>query len=1394
MPMNRWSSFVAMLLVATPLLAAGPAAPDLAAVRLAAQRALAERNGQPAPPDPVWADDLEGRGARAAADAVEPMVPVNRARAMAAADWKRQGSAHERQLRERPGARAAEARAQIAARRALRPTAAAEGTASIAGRITRSANGTAVAGLGVFLYDWDTESFFESTTAANGRFSFQGLAAGTYELWTTGSDFLTGANYGGGPCFVDRCPYSSELIDVEDGAALTGYDLEVDPAGVVIGTVRARERDTGTLVAQAFQTVECYTFDEEDRLFVSYVETDAEGAFRIAGVPVGSWWLTTFGTEDYVGELWPDTPCPGGGCAKDRDRFSLEVTGGDTQAGFDFVLEPGRNIKGRVTRQADGLAIEGVDVDIFDSATGLAQGYVSTDAEGNYRSFSLPPGTYEAVTYSNGRFAEQIWDGRECRTYFDCLGLTGDPIEVTAEADREGVDFALADAATITGHLRRASDNQPVGGWVEVYGTDGTYLDGTAPDETGLYTMTGLGAGSYFLRAYDDNFELVPELWDNHPCLDLSCDPTAGDSVTVAHGDTAMADFTLEAPVLLSGTVTGETLGAGSAGAQSAPISFAGVTIEGENGGLLGTFLTQSDGSWSVVALADTYRLEFNAFGYRSEVFDDLPCGVEGCDRAAGTAVELAPGEERTDLDAELGLGGVLAGQVTVKASGAPVGGARIDLYFEASPGAFSFSTSRMADQQGRWQVSGLYPSNYKVRVRPGPKYRPMLYPATACDFLQCTVSIDGLAIPLADDERRTDIDVAVARAAVVTGKVRAEASGRPIRSGQVRLWDLDRRGVVFQSLAPNGGYRIGSLPPGRYLLSVSPYNGRFLGEAWPNSPCPFHECYLSGEALELEAPGFHPGYDFALGPAAVVSGIVRDADTGEGIAGAAVLGINQGFDLFSGFVYTDEQGRFLMGGLAPGPMQLGVMTSATQFGFDFGQEAADYVDTFRDGKLCSDFTCDPRPLEVLELEVGRRSGVVIEQRRGAVVSGSLAVPGVPEPDGEVWLLDLGGAQGVYGLVRDGSWTVDAVPPGRYYLWVSSGGRSVLYPDQDCDIGRCDLARGELIEVGEEDIEGIAVALDAPASGILEVRVVVGPEQTPRGGARLTLHASDGDQERVATTRRSGDHEGEVTFTALAAGTYYLRAASSGWVPAVYPDVPCPGTACDETIGMPIVIDDSAAVVAVTIHLSQPEATLRGRVVDAEGDPLPGLFVTGYDPEGTPLGAGGVEWDGSYLVEQLPAGVLLQATSWIGADWIGQAREGIFCSREVCDWDAAERVEVEPGDEVSGLDFVMEPGGSLQGRVLEAETGVPLFGVAVEVRTAEGLLVSGPTSNPDGFWRSAALPPGRYRVRTVGTVGYTDVTLGGAACDPDCPFDQGNDVLITEPGKFEGFDLVLPRE
>lgn len=1387
--LGRWS-IVSLLLAATPLAAGAAAPPDPAELRLGAQRGLAERNGRPIPADPVWADELEGRRGRSLLEPEPTKVTVAKpGRAVSRAVWAGRQAPQEREVRERPAARAAAARSQIAGRRALGPAATTDGTASLAGRVVRASDGTGAAGLGVFLYDWDTELFYEATTAADGSYTFGGIEAGLYDLWTTGSDHLTGANYGGGPCFVDYCGFASELIEVAEGAALAGYELEVDPADVVTGSVVGRERGTGTLVPQAGLTVECVTYSVEDRFYVQYTSTEADGSFRFAGVPAGAWWLIAGGNTDYVGILWPDIPCTSSGCFDGDEPTSFEAVGDEMQGGFDFVLEAGRNIVGRVTRAADGSPIEGVFVEVYDTATGDYQGGGWSDADGNYRSQALPPGTYEALTWSEEHFAEQIWDGQECVNYYDCLVRSGDPIEVGADADRAGVDFALRDPATIAGRLVRASDGQPVHGWVDVYTSGGSFVVGVESDDEGHYATAGLGAGSYALIGYDQDGELIPQLWNGHPCVDFECDLADGDPVVAVNGETVIANFAFASPVLLSGTVTGETLDG-----SSVPIAFALVTVKGEAGGSLGSFLTDNDGSWSVVAAADTFRVSFSRSGFRAEVFDGIPCATAGCDLDAGTPIVLAAGEERTDIDARLELGGVLAGQITVKASGAVVRGATVDVYRETGPGAYSYQGSVSSGSGGRWQATGLIPGTYKVRVRPGSKYRPMLYQATSCDFLLCSVGIDGVAIPLAESERRLGIDMAVARSVVIEGRVRADASGRGIKGGGVRLWDLEQNRALFGGVTQHGGYRIGSLPPGRYLLSVVADADRFLGEVWPGSPCPGHECYGSGEVLELGAPGIYDGYDFSLGPAAIVTGTVRDAETGEGLANAVVIGMDQGIGLIPGFAFTDAQGRYRMGGLAPGPLLLGVMSSSEQFGFDFGQAAADYVDTFLDGKTCPEFNCDPRPLTVLTLEAGRRDGVVIEQRRGVEVRGTAVNPDGSGANGTVRLLDLAGTSSYVGFASaDGAWSIGAVLPGRYYLHVASSGRQLLYPGQTCAIGSCDLGQGELLEVGDADVE-VDVTLGAAAVGVIDARVVVGPRERPRGGGTVTLYDAAGKVLMSITSRRTGDFVGQALFTGLAPGDYLLRARAGGWVAAMYPDVPCSGSACDPTTGTPITVDDSGGVVTVTVHLAQPEVVLRGEVVDAEGAPLTGLFVSGYDAEGNSFGAGGVEWDGSYRIDELPAGLLLQATSWNGADWMGELRDDVFCSRDACDWSAGEPVEVEPGDEVTGLDFVLSPGASLGGQVLEADTLVPLGGVEVEVRTADGVVMSGPFTNPDGFWQSTGLPPGRYVVRTIGTVGYLDVTLGGEVCDPDCPEDQGNVVLLTEPGRFGGFDLVLQRE
>ena len=165
----------------------------------------------------------------------------------------------------------------------------------------------------------------------------------------------------------------------------------------------------------------------------------------------------------------------------------------------------------------------------------------------------------------------------------------------------------------------------------------------------------------------------------------------------------------------ISGIVTGE--GAGpllNATVCAQMLSGAGgVTCENQ---------TPASGEYKIEnLLAGEYWVEFRPFAgsnYLAEHWNDVPFGGEP------TTIELAEGEDLPGIDAELGKGGEIKGQVTA-VGGGPLGQAEVCA--ELVGGAGEFSACAQAGEEGEYEVAGLVPGNYLLDFKSpssGPAFR----------------------------------------------------------------------------------------------------------------------------------------------------------------------------------------------------------------------------------------------------------------------------------------------------------------------------------------------------------------------------------------------------------------------------------------------------------------------------------------------------------------------------------------------------------------------------------------------------------------------------------------------------------------------------------------------
>ena len=200
--------------------------------------------------------------------------------------------------------------------------------------------------------------------------------------------------------------------------------------------------------------------------------------------------------------------------------------------------------------------------------------------------------------------------------------------------------------------------------------------------------------------------------------------------------------------------------------------------------------------------------------------------------------------------------------------------------------------------------------------------------------------------------------------------------------------------------------------------------------------------------------------------------------------------------------------------------------------------------------------------------------------------------------------------------------------------------------------------------------------------------------------------------------------------------------------------------------------------------LTPPEGSISGRVNNTDGQPLAGATITAFEYIEYEDGDGWTEaWeargsastadDGSYTINELEAGeyyVKAEFPPYL-TTWWPQARE---------DWQA-NAVDLREETSVTGIDFQLEPGGTITGRVTAA--AVPLAGAEVSALLWDedcGCFdrINSDYTDGSGDYEIGELPSGRYSLRF-------DAPWGSDFVDEwwnDKPYEEVADTFTLDGG------------
>jgi hypothetical protein len=307
---------------------------------------------------------------------------------------------------------------------------------------------------------------------------------------------------------------------------------------------------------------------------------------------------------------------------------------------------------------------------------------------------------------------------------------------------------------------------------------------------------------------------------------------------------------------------------------------------------------------------------------------------------------------------------------------------------------------------------------------------------------------------------------------------------------------------------------------------------------------------------------------------------------------------------------------------------------------------------------------------------------------------------------------------------------------------------------------------------GAGTITGVVKIGDAPASGIT---LALLPE-------RMGRIPQQPQPEQEITTRAVTDEKGQYRFTNVAAGRFRVAPLAEAFV--------VEGNRAGAG-GVAVTVAEGQTVSNIDFTLARG-GVITGRVTDGDGRPVIAerivLATTTENGRAQPFNGGnrlGFETDdrGVYRIYGLPAGRYILSAG--GGDRPGVSRRIRYPRTfypDAVEQAQAQTVEVEAGSVVENIDIRLGApmkAYAVVGRVVDADSGQPVFGVPINVGRERGggpAGATGATSNAEGAFRVTGLTPGRYSA-SIRTSGRSSGFPGGGA--------ENSTDFYSDPVSFE---------